>query len=401
MADNRLLVDIVFIAPFAYSPKATVSARMLPIATALIRKGHTVQILIPPYDNLSDSGKSWSTADVTLENVTASGTGARDLLAQARQLAARVRALNPDILHVFKPIGVGALAMWLLRREFGARTVIDNDDWEGRGGWLDVNPYSPAQKALFAWQEVWCLQAARAATCASEALIERTRQFRGGAAGDVLLFPNGPDNALRGVVATAQANRENLRAAFGWTGRNVAIYAGTIPLNHDLDVIVKSLGMPSLREMASQICIVASGPGIASLQAEFEAGGLAGRVEWHGFMPHSKLVERLVAADVALYPYRDTNINRAKCSGKVMDYMAAGKPMAVSDVGMNRVYLEHERSALLTAPGDVRAFGAAWQRLASDPVLAQTLGHAAQARIWDVFGWDGRIAALEALYARI
>ena len=395
-------MNIVFVAPFAYSPKATVSARMLPIAAALARNGHTVRILIPPYDNLNDSEKSWTTSGVALENVAAKGAGARDFLGQARLLAGRVRALKPDIVHVFKPIGVGALAMWLLRREFGARMLVDNDDWEGCGGWLDVNPYSPAQKTLFAWQEGWCLRAARAATCASETLIERTRQFRGGAAGDVLLFPNGPDNALRGTVAAAEAHRDSLRAAFGWTHRHVAIYAGTIPLNHDLDVIVKSLEMPSLNEMASlTICVIASGPGSASLRAAFEKGGLADRVEWHGFMPHEKLVERLVAADVALYPYRDTNINRAKCSGKVMDYMAAGKSMVVSDVGMNRVYLEHERSALLTPPGDVRAFAAAWHRLASDSALTQTLGHAAQTRIWDVFGWDGRIGALEAVYAQI
>jgi glycosyltransferase involved in cell wall biosynthesis len=292
--------------------------------------------------------------------------------------------------------------MWLLRRECGARTVVDNDDWEGRGGWLDVNPYPAAQKAVFAWQEGWCLRSARAVTCASETLVERTRQLRGSVAGEVLLFPNGPDNALRDTVATAEARRDSLRADFGWANKHMAIYAGTIPLNHDLDVIVDSLRMPSLREMPPlALCIIASGPGIASLQAAFERSGLAGRVEWHGFMPHDKLVERLTAADVALYPYRDTNINRAKCSGKVMDYMAAGKPMVVSNVGMNRVYLEHERSALLTPPGDVRAFGAAWLRLASDPVLAETLGRAAQTRIWDAFGWDGRIAALEALYARI
>ncbi len=402
LADNRSLVNIVFIAPFAYSPKATVSARMLPMAAALVRAGHAVRILIPPYDNPADGSKSWSAAGVTLENIAASGAGPRDLLAQARRLAARARALNPDIVHVFKPVGVGALAMWLLRRGFGARIVVDNDDWEGRGGWLDVNPYPAAQKALLAWQEGWCLRAARAVTCASETLVERTRQFRGGAAGDVMLFPNGPDNALRGIVAAAEARRDSLRASFGWSHQHVAIYGGTIPLNHDMDVIVKSLGMASHREVPSlALCIVASGPGITSLRTEFENSGLADRVEWHGFMPHDALVERLVAADVALYPYRDTNINRAKCSGKVMDYMAAGKPMVVSDVGMNRVYLEHERSALLTPAGDARAFAAAWQRLAVDPALAHALGRAAQMRIWDVFGWDGRIAALEAVYAQV
>ncbi len=115
-------------------------------------------------------------------------------------------------------------------------------------------------------------------------------------------------------------------------------------------------------------------------------------------MPHAQLVERLVAADVAVYPYRDTNINRAKCSGKVMDYMACGLPMVVNDVGMNRVYVEHERSGLLTPPGNADAFAAAMQRLVGAPELAARLGIAAQQRIWDMFGWDGRVGVLEKAY---
>lgn len=98
------------------------------------------------------------------------------------------------------------------------------------------------------------------------------------------------------------------------------------------------------------------------------------RIEWHAFMPHLEAVRRLVAADIAVYPYRDTNINRAKCSGKVIDYMAAGKPTVVSDVGMNRVYLTDGEHALLTPPGDGAAFAAALQKLLADPAYANDLG---------------------------
>ena len=52
------------------------------------------------------------------------------------------------------------------------RLVVDNDDWEGAGGWLDVNPYPAYQKAIMAWQERWALRHARAVTCASDVLME-------------------------------------------------------------------------------------------------------------------------------------------------------------------------------------------------------------------------------------
>jgi glycosyltransferase involved in cell wall biosynthesis len=410
-------LNIVYLAPFAFSPKATVSARMLPMATALVRRGHRVTILMPPYDNPADAGNVWEHEGVRLENrLVGSEQWAvgGSYINLARQLAQRTRQINPDVIHVFKPIGVSALAMWLLHQSaIGNRqsAILDNDDWEGPGGWLDVNPYSPAQKLFFRWQERWALRAAPQVTCASEVLVERTHGFRTNSrrdAGDIHLLPNGPDEVMRAQVARSQDRRDALRAQFGWGSEPVVIYAGTIPLNHDLDVVVKALrNLVETRRLwptggygaSVRWVIVATGDGIPSLKQAIAQAGIGKHIEWHGFMPHERLVEYLVAADVAVYPYRDTNINRAKCSGKVMDYMACGLPMVVSDVGMNRVYLEDGVSGLLTPPGDAEAFGAALSRLIEDRPFALGLGHAAQTRIWDAFGWDKRVAQLESIYA--
>jgi glycosyltransferase involved in cell wall biosynthesis len=304
--------------------------------------------------------------------------------------------------HVFKPIGVGALAMQMGLGD--ARVVLDNDDWEGAGGWADINPYSPLQRRFFIWQEARCLRKAPAVTCASEALVERTAQFRN-KGNHIFLFPNGPDESMRGQVAAAQAKRAALREQFGWHGP-IAIYAGTIPLNHDLDMVVHSIknGMKldDLNDLKDlRWVIIATGDGIPALKQTIENAGIADHVEWRGFMPHAQLVDYLVAADVAVYPYRDTHINRAKCSGKVMDYMACGLPMVVSDVGMNRVYLEDGVSGLLTPAGDAATFGEAMRRLLDDRAFAASLGKAAQQRIWQQFGWDERVAQLERLYQTV
>ncbi|MGQ9903635.1 MAG: glycosyltransferase family 4 protein [Anaerolineae bacterium] len=398
-------MNIVWLAPFAYTPKATVSARMMPMATALCRRGHTVTVLVPPYDNPADSGKVWERDGVHVENmrlprVQSSGYA---ILSLAWQMARRARRLQPDAIHVFKPVGPGALAMWLLRRWTPRIPIlVDNDDWEGAGGWLDVNPYSVAQKRVLAWQERWCLRKARVVTCASHALIERTRLL----AGDkpMALLPNGPDNSLREKVAQAELRRDKLRELFGWRNKRVLIYAGTVPLNHDLDIAVRAIaairaGLTSVDNSPDlRWVIIATGAGLPSLQTAIQQAGLQSLTEYHGFMPHDQLIQRLVAADIALYPYRDSNINRAKCSGKVIDYMACGKPMVVSDVGMNHDYLEHGVSGLLTAPGDAEAFASALAQMLRDPLQAGSLGRAAQARLWERYGWDGRVETLEAFY---
>ncbi|MCL4506421.1 MAG: glycosyltransferase family 4 protein [Chloroflexi bacterium] len=393
-------MNLVFIAPFAYWPKATVSARMQPMATSLVRHGHNVWVLIPPYDNVSESGKHWVQQGVRLENQRVR-TGWPAFLLQANlalQIARRVRQLNPDLIHVFKPVGPGALAMSLLYAVNERRFVVDNDDWEGRGGWLDSNPYPPVQQRFMAWQERWCIQHARAVTCASDTLSARSVSLMTRPV-PVKVLPNGADSSLRQQVTQAVARRAELRRQFGWEINEVAIYTGTVPAVHDLDIAVQAVARLSKTRPYLKLVIIASGDGLPSLQQIIHEAGIEGICEIHPFMPHARLVERLVAADIALYPYRDTNINRAKCSGKVVDYMAAGLPMVVSDVGMNRTYIEDGRSGMLTEPGNPDAFSQAMLRLLDEPSFAAQLGASAQQRLWQHFNWDDRGSELLEIYA--
>jgi glycosyltransferase involved in cell wall biosynthesis len=391
-------MNIVFVAPFAYQPKATISARMLPIAAALVERGHQVTILIPPYDYPDDSGKRWQSHGVTLENMTLgrlpSALSYYDL---ARQLRHRLGELRPELIHYFKPVGPGALAMWLARGDALAPSLIDNDDWEGTGGWVDVNPYSRIQKRVMIWQERWCLRHARAVTCASEALMDRTADFRG-VRDRLLLLPNGPLDELHSWVNEAQARRDALRAQFGWSDQRVIIYGGNIPHGNDMDIAIRAVVQAHAHTPNLRWCVVASGEGLDQFKERVSQSQIAPLVEWHTFMPHQQLIARTVAADIAIYPYRDTPINRAKCSGKIMDYMACAKPIVTSDVGMNRVYLQNQISAMLTVAGDADAFAGALQWLLSHSTEADAMGRAAQQRLWQHFGWRARIGELEHLY---
>ena len=72
---NRALT-IAMIGPFAFKPKGTVSARAFFMARALVKRGHRVTILMPPYDNLSDSGRAWEQDGVRLDNMVLRRTDA-------------------------------------------------------------------------------------------------------------------------------------------------------------------------------------------------------------------------------------------------------------------------------------------------------------------------------------
>ena len=62
-------MNVVMLAPFALKPKGTVRARMIPIAQELQERGHTVEIIIPPWDNLEYSGRTMSYEGVPVTHV--------------------------------------------------------------------------------------------------------------------------------------------------------------------------------------------------------------------------------------------------------------------------------------------------------------------------------------------
>ncbi len=150
-------------------PKGTVSARMMPLARALAEKGHRVRVVVPPWDDPTarpgftgefvgpQPGGGW----LEVNTLAVSKRGPRSLKLTGAMLRAalyrRARPamqssdgvaafsnFQPEVVHVFKPVGYSGLAGFALS---GMRVpwVLDVDDWEGPGGWADVNPYSPAQ----------------------------------------------------------------------------------------------------------------------------------------------------------------------------------------------------------------------------------------------------------------
>src|SRR5579859_8033874 len=188
---------LAFIAPFGLQPKGTASARALPLAQALAARGHTVRLIVPPWDDPSapPAGRITQAAGVEVVELPRPRPGlpGAGLVGWPAALLRAALGGRPDVVHVFKPkayAGLAGLGLAALRRPW----VLDTDDWEGRGGWNTLNPYSPAQRAFFQWQETTLPRLAGAATVASRTL--QTQLWgRGVPPGRVFYLPNGVDPA--------------------------------------------------------------------------------------------------------------------------------------------------------------------------------------------------------------
>ncbi len=381
--------SIVMIGPFGLRPRGTMRVRALPMARALAHRGHRVTLLLPPWPNLEDAGRSWVEDGVRVIYLPLP-RGPLFHLRLAAQMVREVLRLRPDVVHGFKPKAYPGLVHWVLRHlrrtgRFRGGLVVDTDDWEGPGGWNDRNPYSPWQRHLFAWQERWGMTHADALTVASRTL-ETLAWAMGIPSRRVFYLPNaawfiGPPRSLPAGPPI------------------VLLY--TRFLEFSLERLIWVLGALAQRFSALRFLYV--GLPLGDEEARFRhavaEAGLIDRVDWEGWVEPVRLPGVLGRAHLALYLMDDNLINRAKCPMKLIDLLAAGLPVVADAVGQVPEYIRHGETGWLVPPGDVCAMVEAAAKLLEDPEAAWRIGENARRSIAASHCWEHRLTALEAAYA--
>ena len=393
---------IAFVGPFAMQPKRTMAVRALPLAKALAARGHEVLLLLPPWDRPQDAGREWVEDGVRIRNVS---LPPKIPLLYHLMLAWRlVRAAlqqQPDVIHCFKPksyAGLTAFSLWHLRGlgQMRARLVVDADDWEGAGGWNEVERYTPLQKRFFAAQEHWGLTHADALTVASRAL-ETIVWSLGVPPAQVHYVPNGWSPA---GVATDE-DVAALRQQYGLGDAAVALLY-TRFFEYSLERVLAIMQGVVARVPEARWLIV--GKGLFGEEDKLlemaRMQGLAERVTYAGWVPVEQLPAHFGLARVAIYPFDDTLINRCKCAVKLIDLLGAGVPVVADALGQNLEYIEHGVSGLLVPPGNSDAFIEGVARLLGDAALAARMGRNARLRVRERFSWDGLAGLAEQAYLR-
>ena len=379
--------------PFGLKPKGTMAVRALPLAKALTRRGHEVALFLPPWSYPQDAGRVWDDAQVRIENVTISPRAQIPF-----RLVEKTRAFRPDVIHIFKPKAYSGIAQWLLwqmRRAgiLNARIILDTDDWEGAGGWNDLEPYSFAQKKFFAWQEQWGLKHADAVTVASRAL-ETLVWSLGVARKNVLYVPNGVNPLPESNFTRAQIRNELLLN----NARVMLLY--TRFFEFDLARLVEILARVFSQMPDAKLLLV--GRGLFGEEKKFlemtTARGWRERVVDAGWVEPEKLRAYFAASDVAIFPFDDTLVNRCKCSVKLIDLLANGVPVAAERVGQIREYIQHNETGVLVAPNDIEAFANCTVELLKDGEKRARLGNSAKEKMVREFGWENLAARVEEIY---
>ena len=403
-------MKIVFIGPFGLQPKATMSIRAAPLAKALAGRGHTVTVLIPPWDDPERSGQVWAEDGVQIVNVVLPGGLLRLPLlfhiVLTRTLVAQALALQPDVIHLFKPkayAGLVHLVMWWLRRltVLAVRLVVDEDDWEQ--AWNEMSAYSPWQRKFFVWQERWGLRHADALTVASRELERLVTRNFGRNSADIFYVPNGYHTSPTAVEPgqTGQPGNDNQTRPNPPVDDNApTILLYTRFVEFRLDRIVSLVGLVAGHMPQARWLIVGAGlkGEEKSLAAKLAQARLSEYVHFAGWVPGDQLAAYFAAADVAVYPYDNTLLNRTKCSVKLTSLLAAGLPVVADAVGQNCEYIESGVSGMLVPAENDPAFAAAVVKLLQQADMRERFGQVAAHYVQEKFRWSSLAQIAEKAY---
>jgi glycosyltransferase involved in cell wall biosynthesis len=164
------------------------------------------------------------------------------------------------------------------------------------------------------------------------------------------------------------------------------LYAGTVGLAHGIDTLVAAarLAGPDVVQVA-----IAGG----GAEAERLTGALPANVRALGIVPPGRVPALYGDADAGVALLRDRPIFSGALPTKLLEGMAAGRPMVVSARGESAELVTEAGAGLAVAPEDPAALAGAFRTLAADPGLRARLGAAGRAaaagydRASSVAGW--------------
>ena len=192
----------------------------------------------------------------------------------------------------------------------------------------------------------------------------------------------------------------------GGAGALRVLYAGTVGLAHGLETLldaVAELENGDGRGNGSAPCIRATiagdGAEAPALRARLDAGGPTG-VRMLGAVPAGRIPALYAESDVAVVVLRDLPIFEGALPTKLLEAMAAGRPVVLAARGEAARLVEREGCGVVVPPEDPRALAQALAGLAADPAGRAAMGAAGRRAAERDFGreawlrrWHGLLAA--------
>jgi glycosyltransferase involved in cell wall biosynthesis len=313
----------------------------------------------------------------------------RDRPAQWLRLARRAWRLRPDAVHIHDPELLPLLL--LLKYALGVRAVYDAHEYYGeevaRRAWIPAPLRRPAARLTEA-VESFVARRIDAVVAVNEHMAAGFRR-RGARAVAVHNFPPAEYFALDAPVEPPS--------------EPVAGDVGLLSPDRGLATVYQAARRLRVAVPAARVRVIgrvdwAGLPdGVPTDPTAWAAAG----VDLAGTVPAAAIPAALRGLAVGWIPFLDTGNNRRTIPLKLLEYMAAGRPVVASDLGYIAAIVRASGCGLLVPPGDAAAHADALAALLIDPGRSHALGEAGRAAVRARYTWAGEGERLVRLYRRL
>jgi glycosyltransferase involved in cell wall biosynthesis len=292
-----------------------------------------------------------------------------------------LRRLRPDAIYMHhEPYGLATMQMWLANR------LCDDVPFGFYAAQNIAKRYPPP----FRWFEQIVLKHAQFSFPVS---VEAQQLLRAkGYAGAADVLPLAVDGRLYRPQPEWAAQK---RAELGIAADDFVVgYLGRLVEEKGLAAMVRSL--TALHGQAWRCVLVGSGPYEAALRQQIAELGLADRVLFIGYVPHTEAPGWLSLFNVLVLPSESRPRWKEQFGRVLVEAMACGTPVVGSDSGEIPNVIRQTGGGLIFPEGDAHALGACLLSLAIDPAYANRLAQAGAAVVEAQYGQPylaGRFAA--------
>lgn len=184
----------------------------------------------------------------------------------------------------------------------------------------------------------------------------------------------------------------------------VLLYIGTLADWQGLDIVIKALPK-ILEQQPVKLQIVGRGRSRQRkmLAKQIRKLGLDEHVIVQPAVPHHEIPALVSQADICVAPLglNDRNVTQGACPIKVLEYMAAGRPLLASNMPIVRELVREDVDGLLFSPNDPDDLARQANVLLKDMELSNRLAESAAAHVREKFTWHESQKKLLKVYERL
>lgn len=184
----------------------------------------------------------------------------------------------------------------------------------------------------------------------------------------------------------------------------VLLYIGTLADWQGLEIVVKALPK-ILEKQPARLQIVGRGRSRQRkmLAKHIRKLGIEEHVTVQPAVPHHEIPSLIASADICVAPLglNDRNVTQGACPIKVLEYMAAGRPLLASNMPIVRELVREDVDALLFSPSDPDDLARQAVALLNDFELSKRLAQSASDRALIKFTWHESQKKLLKVYGKL